>query len=252
MALSKIDPKLTAQEVNLTDEDLMLKCPFAMVISGPSQAGKSYFMYQIVKFRKLVCSENFTRIIYCQSNSFSHKNQAFIKELQNEFPLLELCQGLPNVNDLHLTVNNDHCLILIDDLMEEVLNSLSMVHLVSNDSHNFNISVVFVVQNYFAQSRYGKTLIRNCHYKIFFYNRIEQLELRTISSQISTNPCFFKANFEFLCKTFPDDKSQYLLIDGHYRSESNRLWCRSHIFPRGPKNEITPIIFFPNPEYKKT
>jgi len=251
MALEQIDPKLTAQEVNLTDKDLMLKCPFSMVVSGPSQAGKSFFLYQIVKFRELICTQKFVRIIYCQSNNFSNKNQSFIKELQNEFPTLELCQGLPKINDLHLTMNNEPCLLLVDDLMEEVINSLSMVHLVSNDSHNFNISVVFILQNYFAPSRYGKTLVRNCHYKVFFYNRIEQLELRNISTQVSTHPNFFKANFEFLSKTFPNEKSLYLLIDGHYRSASKELWCRSLIFPLGPKNEIEPIIFFPNPDYKK-
>jgi len=248
--IDQIDPKLTAQEVNLTDDDLKFKCPFSMVVSGPSQAGKSFFIYQIVKFRLRVCSQKFTRIIYCQSNNYSPKNQSFIKELQNEFPTLELCQGLPKLNDLHLKMNNEPCLLLIDDLMEEVLNSSSMVNLVSNDCHNFNISVIFVLQNYFAQGRYGKTLIRNCHYKVFFYNRVEQLEMRNISSQVSTNPIFFKANFEFLNKTFPNEKSFYLLIDGHSRSEAKQLWCRSLIFPRGPKNEIEPIIFFPNPDKK--
>jgi len=251
MALN-INPKLTAQEINLTDKDLMLKCPFSMVISGPSQAGKSHFIYQLVRFRKLVCTQKFTRIIYCQSNNFSHKNQSFIKELENEFPSLEICQGLPKINDLHLTINNEPSLLLIDDLMEEVLNSSSMLHLVSNDVHNFNISVVFVLQNYFAQSRYGKTLVRNCQYKVFFYNRIEQLELRNISTQVSTHPNFFRANYEFLCKTFPNEKSVYLLIDGHSRSPSKQLWCRSLIFPRGPKNEINHIVFFPNPDFKKT
>jgi len=63
MALSKINPKLTAQEVYVTENDLKLKCPFSMVVAGPSQAGKSYFMYQIVFWRKYVCTENFKRII---------------------------------------------------------------------------------------------------------------------------------------------------------------------------------------------
>jgi len=222
-----------------------------MVVAGPSQAGKSHFMYQIVFWRKYVCTENFKRIIYCQSNTYSHKNQSFIKQLQDQFPTLELHQGLPNISDLHLTINNEPCLLLIDDLMEEVLNSIKMVHLVSNDSHNFNISVIFILQSYFAPGRFGKTLTRNCHYRVFFYNRIEQLEIRNISTQVSTNPYFFVANFEFLNKTFPDEKSHYLLIDGHFRSPSNRFWCRTHIFPQGPLNEITPIIFFPNPDFKK-
>jgi len=251
MALSKLDPKLTVQEVNITNDDLKLKVPFAMVVSGPSQSGKSHFLLQLVRYRLLVCSQSFERIIYCQSNLYSHKNQSFIQELKKEFPKLEFIQGLPKLSELNLTFSNLPCLILLDDLMEEILNSSLMVQLASNDVHNFNISVIFVLQNYFAQSRYGKTLIRNCHYKVFFYNRIEQLELRTISTQVSTNPQFFSSNFEFLVKKFPEQKSHYLLIDGHSSSGSKQLWCRSNIFPTEENKEIKPIIFFPNPDYKK-
>ena len=248
---SKIDPKLPVQEVHIKDENLMLKAPFSMIVSGPSQSGKSTFLYEIVKHRLEVCSQKYGRIIYCQSNSFSHKNQAFIKKLQEQFPTLELCQGLPKLAELNLTLNNLPSLLLIDDLMEEVLNSSSIVQLVANDVHNYNISVVIVFQNYFAQGRHGKTLVRNCHYRVFFYNRIEQLELRNISSQISTNPNFFAANFDFLTKTFPNEKSHYLLIDGHFLSGVNQFLCRTHIFPQGPQKKIEPIIFFPNPDYKK-
>lgn len=250
-SIGNINPKLITQEVHISDDGLKLKCPFSMIISGPSQAGKSHFMYEIVKFRNFICSQSFGRIIYCQSNSFSHKNQIFIKQLQEEFPTLELCQGLPKLAELHLTINNLPSLLLVDDLMDEVLNSISMVHLVANDVHNFNISVVFVLQNYFAHGRYGKTLVRNCHYRVFFYNQIEQLELRNISSQISTHPNFFIANFEFLSKAFPQQRSHYLLIDGHFLSSANKLWCRTHIFPQAPEHKIEPIIFFPNPDYKK-
>jgi len=248
--MADFDPKLPVQEVNLSDDDLKLKWNFSMYISGPSQAGKSYLLLDIVKFRAQVCTQNFSRIIYCQSNSYSHKNQQFIKKLQAEFPTLELCNGLPNLNELNLTINNAPSLVLIDDLMDEVLNSNSMVHLASTDSHNFNISVIFVVQNYFASGRYGKTLVRNCHYRLFFYNRIEQLELRNISSQISTYPNFMQANFDYLCKHYPDIPP-YLLIDGHSSSPAKVLWCRSHIFPKGPENKITPIVFFLNLDYKK-
>jgi len=176
VALSNLDPKLLVQEVTLSDEDLKLKCPFAMVISGPSQAGKSTMLLNIVKFRKEICTQNFSRIIYCQSNSFSLKNQLFIKKLQKEFPTLELHQGLPKLAELNLTLNNIHTLLLIDDLMEEVLNSSSMVQLSSNDVHNYNISVIFVLQNYFAPSKYGKTLVRYCHYKVFL-----TIELRNLN-----------------------------------------------------------------------
>jgi len=53
-----------------------------------------------------------------------------------------------------------------------------------------------------------------------------------------------------LCKNYPNEKSPYLLIDGHNLSPAKKLFCRSNIFP-GPDGKITPIVFFPNPDYKK-
>ena len=107
--------------------------------------------------------------------------------------------------------------------------SKAMVDLLTNDVHNFNITVIIVLQNYFCSGKFGKTLIRNCQYRVFFYNRIEQLELRTISTQISTVPNFFSANFEYLYKTFPSNYSHYLLIDGQFKSTGADFWCRASV-----------------------
>ncbi len=205
----------------------------------------------LVKFRKDIFTTDFHRIIYCQPESLSSKNQAYFNRLKSEFPMIELCEGLPNIGKLNLDFNVLPTLILIDDLMSPFLQTESMVDLVTKFVHHFNISVCFTLQNYYAPSRFGKTLIKNCHYRIFFYNRIDQRELTTISSQIANAPNFLAANFKFLFNKFPNDPSHYLLIDGHSRSNLGPLWCRSHIFPKEKGGEINPIIFFPNPDYNK-
>ena len=135
--------------------------------------------------------------------------------------------------------------------MHSVLNSEEMLDLVTKNVHHNNVSVCFTLQNYYASSRFGKTIIRNCHYRIFFYNRIDQRELLSISSQIANAPRFLTANFKFLFEKFPNEPTHYLLIDGHFRSKMSDMWCRSHIFPKEKGGEITPIVFFPNPDYKK-
>lgn len=240
----QIDPSLTVQKIDIENNDLKFKTPFGMLVSGPSQSGKSEFLFNFIKYRKEMFTENFERIIYCQPNSFSTKNQTFFARLKNEFNAIELCEGLPSISNLDLNVHNSPVLLLIDDLMSSVLFSKQMVDLLSNDVHNFNISVIIVLQNYFASGKYGKTLIRNCQYRVFFYSRVQQLELRTVSSQISNNPAFFAANFEFLYEKYPNAPSHYLLIDGHFRTKSANFWCRSNIFPQ-ENGEINPIIFFP-------
>ncbi len=205
----------------------------------------------LVKYRKDIFTTDFHRIIYCQPESLLSKNQTYFHRLRTEFPTIELCEGLPDIKKLNLDFNVLPTLILIDDLMSPLLQTESMVDLVTKFVHHFNISVCFTLQNYYAPSRFGKTLIKNCHYRIFFYNRIDQRELTTISSQIANAPNFLNANFKFLFDKFPNDPSHYLLIDGHSRSNLGPLWCRTHIFPKEKGGEITPIIFFPNPDFNK-
>lgn len=248
---STINPSLPVQTVTLGEDGLKLKTPFAMMIAGPSQSGKSEFMFNLVKFRHDVCTGDFSRIIYCQANSYAHKNQKFFQKLQAEFPQIELCHSLPDINALHLNLNNLPKLILIDDMMREVVKSDQMSDLVANDVHSFNISVAFSFQNYFARGKNGNNLIRNCHYKVIFYNRSEMLELRNISTQTVDAPKFLKFNFNYLYNHYPEDPSHYILIDSHPRSQISQLWCRSHIFPKVPGGEIKPLIFFVNPQLTK-
>ncbi len=251
MATTVVDPTLTAQEVRINEDGLKFITPFSMMIAGPSQSGKSEFIWNLIKFREDVCMSNFTRIIYCQANIHSPKNKLFFERLQNEFPKIEMIQGLPDIHTLRLNLNSLPTLIIIDDLMKEVVKSSPMADLATNDVHNHNISIIFVFQNYFARGQQGTSLIKNCHYKVLFYNRIELLELRNISTHTVVSPKFLEFNFNYLIKHFPNDPSHYIVIDGHNRSQLPWLFCKSHIFPKVKGGEIKPLIFFVNPNYKK-
>ena len=214
-------------------------------------AGKSEFLFNLVKYRKDIFTSEFHRIIYCQPESVLSGSQDFFNRLQSEFSHLEHCIGVPNLAKLNLDYGNLPSLLLIDDLMSSVLNSEEMLDLVTKNVHHNNVTVCFTLQNYYASSRFGKSIIRNCHYRVFFYSRIDQRELNLISSQIANAPNFFMANFKFLFEKFPNDPSHYLLIDGQFRSPMSSMWCRSLIFPKEKGGEINPIIFFPNHDYKR-
>jgi hypothetical protein len=217
-----------------------------MSISGPSQVGKSEFMLKLVKYRNELFTAKFSRIIYCQPESISHTQNSFFDTLCKEVPIAELNHGLPKLNELRLENNSLPCLLLIDDLMTNFLNSFEMSQLLSVYVHHSNITCIFTLQNYFHPSRFGKTMIRNVHYRVLFYNRVEQSELRHISLQI-TPSCsnFLSSCFKFLQKHFPTKYSQYILIDGHSQSKMSEMHIRSNLFPDST-GEIRPIIFFPN------
>ena len=134
--------------------------------------------------------------------------------------------------------------------MIEFLDSPQMVELLSVQVHHFNLTTIFTLQNFFATSKFGKTIMRNVNYKVYFYNRVDLRELRNISCQIVPNcPSFMQSNFEFLFKKFPNDPSHYILVDGHFRSKMPSFFVRSHIFP-DQNGDKRPIVFFPSTDQK--
>jgi hypothetical protein len=241
-----IDPKKLVQKIYLDVNAFRFQTPFAMSVTGPSQVGKSEFIYSLIKFREVLFTSKFYRIIYCQPESlFSHSNPIFQK-IKSEFPTAELVFGVPKLNELQLEQNTLPCLLILDDLMTSVLNSEHMKQLFCVQVHHCNISCIFTSQNYFSPSRFGKTISRNVHYKVLFFNRIELVELRHISIQITPKcPNFLYSSFKFLQKTYPFEYSHYIIIDGHSRSKMSDMHVRTHIFPE-KDGEIRPIVFFPN------
>jgi hypothetical protein len=244
--MDNINPQALVQKVPLDENSLRMQVPFAMSISGPQQSGKSEFILQLIQHREKLFTSKFVRIIYCQPELLGHSNNEFFNRLKSFFPHAELNFGLPNISKLNLDINTLPYLLIIDDLMMEFLDSAAMVDLLSIQVHHFNISTIFTLQNYFAPSKFGKTIMRNVNYNIYFYNRLDLRELRNISCQILPNcPLFMQANFNFLHKKFPNDPSHYILVDGHFRNKVPSLFVRTHIFPQ-EDGEIKPIFFFPN------
>lgn len=118
-----------------------------------------------------------------------------------------------------------------------------MLELLAVKVHHMNISVIYTLQNFFAPSKFGKSLSRNCHYKVFFYNRLDLTELRHISLQITpNNSSFMQSCFNFLTEHFPN-RHNYLVVDGHFKSLTPQFIVKSMIFPN-QDGEIEPIIFF--------
>jgi len=240
----KIDPKAIVQRVNLGKDALSFRTPSAMCVSGPSMSGKSEFIANLIKHRNILFDVNFDQIIYCEPESLVLRHNPIFEKIKASFPGAQLVIGLPDVVKLNLTLDLRPKLVVIDDLMGPFLNSEAMVELLSVECHHFNITTIFTLQNFFAHSKFGKTIFRNVTYKCIFYNRLDLTEIRTISMQICHQPRFLLESFEFLRREFPE-QAVYLVIDGHMYSPLKEMFVRSQIFPIGDSDETKPIFFFP-------
>jgi len=119
-----------------------------------------------------------------------------------------------------------------------------MLHLLCVQVHHYNISVIFTLQNFFAPSKFGRSMARNLNYKIFFFNRLDLTELRHISMQLTpNNSTFLQSCFNFLTEKYPA-LNHYIVVDGHFKSPHPQLFVRTKIFPDPITKQIEPIIFF--------
>jgi len=239
-----INPKAIVQKVTLNKDALKFRTPSAMCISGPSMSGKSEFIVNLIKFRHLLFDVEFDQIIYCEPESLVLRHNPIFEKIKAAFQNAQLVIGLPNISKMNLNLDVRPKLLVIDDLMGPFLSSEAMVELLSVECHHFNITTIFTLQNFFAPSKFGKTIFRNITYKCIFYNRLDLTEIRTISIQICHQPRFLLESFEFLRREFPDEVG-YLIVDGHINSPLKEMFVRSQIFPKGSDNEIKPIFFFP-------
>ena len=250
--MAAFNPTALVQEIDLDKDSFKLKTPLIMSVVGPSQCGKSFFISKLIENREDMFTSQFDRIIYCIPESLAHRSNPVFTRIKNSFSSAELVYGIPSISKLNLDLNTSSpSLLVIDDQMTEFLNSKEMLDLTIIKCHHFQISCIWSSHNMFSPSRFGKTQQRNVNYQVLFYNRMEKNELKIISLHLTPNfPSFLESNFEFLLDKFPEAKSHYLLIDGHFRSQIPIFYVRSNIFPDHAK-KFRPIVFFPNPNTKK-
>jgi len=125
-------------------------------------------MCSLVENRDELFTSKFDRIILCQHEQISFRQNETFERLKKSFDALEVVSGLPSIKTLKLDINaSSSTLLLIDDLQNQFLDSSEMLHLLSVQTHHFNISVCYSMQNFFAPSKFGKTLSRNVNIKVF-------------------------------------------------------------------------------------
>jgi len=236
----QIDPKAAVQEVSLTNNDLKFQTPFAMSVCGPSQCGKSEFIVKLVENRHLLFDVDFERIVYCAPESLALRHNPIFQRIKNSFATAELNIGLPDLLKLNLTLTNNPVLLIVEDLMKPFLENEDMLNLLTAGVHHHSVTTVFSMQDYYHHSRHRLTFMKNCAYRVIFYNRLDLTEIRTISVQIAANPKFLIESFEFLKSEYPDDPP-YIIFDGSGKSPLKNLFVRSRIFPLFGTNEIKPI-----------
>eukprot|EP00493_Phyllostaurus_siculus_P013473 UN13675 len=106
--------------------------PATICISGPSGSGKTYLVYDVLKnLAGMFANETPIKVLYCYGVW-----QKMFEEMENRFDFLSFHDGLPNKTEIEeFSSNFKHKLIVLDDLLDEVLNSSEMEKLFIRECH---------------------------------------------------------------------------------------------------------------------
>lgn len=114
----------------------------------------------------------------------------------------------------------------------------------TNESHGWNTSIIYTLQNYFPIKK-DLTIVRQTCYKVIFNDVSDKTYLSTISQRISGRSNFLKESFHKLKRSAPDQKYNYIMVDSHPNSDltHRNLFVKTNIFPSSKDKKIRPIFF---------
>ena len=156
----------------------MFRKPCSVVVAVPSGGGKTEWLEQVLKDKKLFYPPS-KKIVYCydrwQPRFDRVKKQSKVK----------FYKGLPPGGALAKWFKpQDHGILIMDDLMEEGGSDKRVLDLFTKDSHHRGITALYLTQDLFPPGKNAKTINRNAHYVICFKCPRDTTGIRNLLLQV--------------------------------------------------------------------
>ena len=167
--------------------EVALRHPFALIASGPSSCGKSYFTLRFIKYVEQLVKPKIQKVLWCYG---------VYQEIFDEHPHIRFHEGLPDINEFD---GKERTLLVLDDLMGE--GDDKIMQLFTKMSHHKNVSVLYLTQILFFKSRHSRTISLNAHYFVIFKNVRDSSQISSLARQM------FPGNSKFMLEAFADATS---------------------------------------------
>jgi hypothetical protein len=188
--------------------------PFTGVCSGPTGSGKTQLMKNIILNIDKMMVPIPGKIIWYYAETQPQLEQ----ELGH---MVEFREGMPELSEFSGEIP---ILIIVDDFMSEC--NADIGKMFTKGSHHRNLSVWFLMQNFFHQGKEIRNITLNAHYIILFKNPRDIQQLGVLARQMLSR------DYRVMEEAFKDATSVphgYLLIDlkqqtlDHQRIRTNIL-----------------------------
>ena len=212
--MNKINFSALTDTVDLESQnDPCFDVPSRMGIYGPSQSGKSTLILQLLKHRETVYAKKFQKFFYCLPQNKAESRTKFISELREICGEIILCEGFPDLDEHYMKNEAEAKLVIFDDLSTSLINNKYFYELLTQDSHHFNISVIYTSQNFFEKSReHGHGLAKQISIKIVFNDKSDKTVLKSIGRKSFNDQNYLVKAMSEVVTFFPEDRCHYLVI----------------------------------------
>ena len=180
---------------------------FSLLVLGPTQSGKTYFVQQILKHNRIVYEEQKSTRIFWYYNQwqecYEKLKTSLGKSIRFERGVPELSEDLSDINPRY---NN---IIILDDLMAEATDSPVVSRLFTQGRHR-NASVILLLQNMFPKGKYNTDISRNAQYLALFRSPSDRKQIGIIGERM-----FDKNRVHFMNAYYKETEKPfgYLLVD---------------------------------------
>ena len=214
--------------------DIRFRQPSNILISGPSQSGKSNFIYKLLLYKNQLINPIPKTIIYVYSGQHPLVAKLIQQGVVNKV-LKNLPENYETLENLISSHKEHGSILVIDDALYHLRPYLPQVFEVL--SHQQNCTVIFVTQNIFVDSPIYRRVSENCHYNVIMKHARNSMKVRNFAMQIDN------CNSKYIMDAYKDavrlkkplNENErpiygYLVLDMYpFSTEITRV--RSSIFP---------------------
>lgn len=150
------------------------------MVSGPSFAGKTSLVVEIINNARDITNVDFKKIIWCYSEKSSVTS--VLRSITNDQK--EKIQFVKGVPDEFENEENVPQLIILDDLMNEASTAKRVAELFTRGSHHKCLSVILITQNVFFRGPFTRDISLNAKYIIHFKSPRDSLQFSHLARQI--------------------------------------------------------------------
>lgn len=177
-----------------------------MLVSGPSNCGKTTFVTSLLRKRRRLLNESGGEIYWF----YKVKNENF----ENNFNLpTHFDNKMVTMNWLEENDLPPNSTIVIDDMALEATEDTAK--LFSVGSHHYNVNIIFICQNLFTKNQYFREISLNSTYVVLFKNIRDKLQISNFAKQFApgkTKP------FINLFRKATAKPHSYILLDNHQKT----------------------------------